>query len=85
LGLRRGRLGDDIDSVGEFHTCDQLWQLIVTIEAAPAFLRGLDELKDHRELRQRAARETRADLRPRRGIPGDIFAHTNPTGRRRCS
>ena len=42
-------MGDDLYSVGEFHTCDQLWQLVVTIEAAPAFLRGLDELEDHRE------------------------------------
>ena len=38
--MRCGRLGDDLDSVGEFHTCDQLWQLVVTVEAAPALLRG---------------------------------------------
>jgi hypothetical protein len=47
--LRRGRSGDDLDSVGEFHTCDQLWQLVVAVKAAPGFLRGLDELEHHRK------------------------------------
>ena len=42
-------MGDDLDSVGEHHTCDQLWQLVVAVEAAPTFLRGLDALEDHRE------------------------------------
>ena len=30
--MRRGRSGDDLYSVGELHTCDQLWQLVVAIE-----------------------------------------------------
>ena len=47
--MRRGRSGDDLDSVGKLHTCDQLWQLVVAIEATPAFLCGLDELEHHRE------------------------------------
>ena len=34
----------DLNSVSEFHTSDQLWQLVVAIEAVPAFLRGLEEL-----------------------------------------
>ena len=48
--MRRGRSGDYLYSVGELHTCDQLWQLVVAIDAAPTFLRGLDELEDHSEL-----------------------------------
>ena len=32
FGLRRGRSSDDLYSVGELHTCDQLWQLVVAIE-----------------------------------------------------
>ena len=56
-------MGDDLDSVGEHHTCDQLWQLVVAVEAAPTFLRGLDELEDHRErgvVREAALRADRA-------------------------
>ena len=41
--------GDDLYSVDELHTCDQLWQLVVTIKAAPTFLRGLNELEHHGE------------------------------------
>jgi len=47
--LRRGRSGDDLYSVDELHTCDQLWQLVVAVEAAPTFLRGLNELEHHGE------------------------------------
>jgi hypothetical protein len=47
--LRRGLLGGDLDAVGELHTLDHLWQLIVAVEAAPAFLCGLDALEDHGE------------------------------------
>src|SRR5262245_14245224 len=38
---------DDLDSVGELYTEDDLRQLVVTIEATPAFLGGLGELEDH--------------------------------------
>ena len=37
-----GRLGDDLDPVGECHTENEFWQLAVTVETAPAFLRALD-------------------------------------------
>jgi len=40
---------DDLDSVGELYTKDDFRQLIVTIEATPAFLGGLGELEDHGE------------------------------------
>ena len=40
---------DDLDSVGEPHTLDEFWQLVVAAQAAPAFLRGFDELEDHGE------------------------------------
>jgi hypothetical protein len=60
LGLRRGLLGGDLDAVGELHTLDHLWQLIVAVEAAPAFLCGLDEFEDYGErgLVREALRQT---------------------------
>ena len=40
---------DDLDSVGEPYTEDELRQLVVAIEATPAFLGGLGEFEDHGE------------------------------------
>ena len=40
---------DDLDSVEELFTQDDFRQLVVTIEATPAFFGGLGELEDHRE------------------------------------
>src|ERR1700741_1196438 len=40
---------DDLDSVGELYTEDDFRQLILTIEATPAFLGGLGELENHGE------------------------------------
>ena len=40
---------DDLDSVGELYTEDDFRQLVVTVEATPAFLGGLGELEDHGE------------------------------------
>jgi hypothetical protein len=40
-----GRLCDDLDSVGECHTESELWQLVVAIETAPAFLQVSTSLK----------------------------------------
>src|SRR5215211_2337420 len=40
---------DDLDSVGELYSEDNFRQLVVTVEAAPAFLGGLGELEDHGE------------------------------------
>ena len=40
---------DDLDSVEELCTEDDFRQLVVTIEATPAFLDGLGELEDHGE------------------------------------
>ena len=40
---------DDLHSVGEPYTEDDFRQLVVTIEAAPAFFDGLGELEDHGE------------------------------------
>ena len=40
---------NDLHSVGELYTEDDFRQLVVTIEAAPAFLGGLGELEDHGE------------------------------------
>jgi Arm DNA-binding domain len=48
-GLTVGRLGDDLDPVFECHTENEFWQLVMTVETAPAFLRALDEFEDHRE------------------------------------
>ena len=40
---------DNLDSVGEFYTEDDFRQLVVAIEATPAFLGGLGDLEDHGE------------------------------------
>ena len=40
---------DDFDSVGELYTEDDFRQLVVSIEATPAFLGGLGKLKAHGE------------------------------------
>src|ERR1700740_3480908 len=40
---------DDLDSVGELYPEDDFRQLILTIEATPAFLGGLGELENHGE------------------------------------
>jgi hypothetical protein len=40
---------EDLDSVCELHTLDDLWQLIVATEPAPASLRGFDQLEHHGE------------------------------------
>ena len=40
---------DNLDSVGELYTEDDFRQLVVAIEATPAFLGGLGELEDHGE------------------------------------
>jgi hypothetical protein len=43
------RLGGSLKSAGKFHSPDDLWQLVMTIEPAPAFLGALDEFEDHGE------------------------------------
>jgi hypothetical protein len=40
---------DDLDSVGEPYTEDELRQLVVAVEASPAPLGGLGEFEDHGE------------------------------------
>jgi hypothetical protein len=40
---------DYFDSVGELYTEDDFRQLVVTVEATPAFLGGLSELEDRGE------------------------------------
>ena len=47
--MRRGRSGEDFDPVGELHTLDQFWQLVVAVDAAPTLLGALDKLEDHGE------------------------------------
>jgi hypothetical protein len=43
LGLRCGRIADDLDPVSELHTLDQFWQLVVAVDPTPTFLRALDK------------------------------------------
>lgn len=45
--LSGGLLLHDLQPVRELHIQDQFWQLVVTIETAPAFLRALDQLEHH--------------------------------------
>ncbi len=44
---RRGRIAEDLDPVGEPHTPDQFWQLVMAVDAASIFLRAFDKLEDH--------------------------------------
>ena len=71
--MKRGRSGDHLDTVGEIHTYDQLWQLVAHLGNAN-FLRGLDELENYRE---------RGLVRYSRGSGGWIstalFQNTNRT------
>jgi hypothetical protein len=53
LGLRGGGVGGDFDPVGEPDTLNELGQLVVAIEPAPAFLRRIDQLEHHGERRLR--------------------------------
>jgi hypothetical protein len=66
---------DDLDSVSELYIQDDLRQLVVTIEATPAFLGGLGELKDEDEcglVRETALRAGRAMADGREGAFDDI-------------
>jgi hypothetical protein len=49
LGLRQGRMADDLDPVSELHTLDQFWQLVVAVDPTPTLLGALDQLEDHGE------------------------------------
>jgi hypothetical protein len=46
---RVARSDSDLEPVGEFHTENEFWQLVVTVEAPPTSLRGFDQLEDHCE------------------------------------
>jgi hypothetical protein len=57
LGLRHGRIADDLNPLSELHTLDQFWQLVVAVDPAPTLLGALDKLEDHGErslVRQKA-------------------------------
>ena len=60
---------DNFDTVGELYTDDDFSQLIVAVEATPAFLSGFAELEDHGE----------------RGLVGQtsLGAHGSVTNRRK--
>jgi hypothetical protein len=51
LGLRGGRIADDLDPVSELHSLDQFWQLVLAVDPAPTLLGALDKLEDHGERR----------------------------------
>src|SRR2546423_5483079 len=76
-GLTVGRLGDDLDPVVECHTENEFWQLVVAIETTPAFLRGLEQLEDHRERRPVG----QASLRSDRAVPHGSEGAFNGIGR----
>src|SRR5260370_5334083 len=60
-GLTVSGFSDDLDPVVECHTENEFWQLVVAIETAPAFLRGLEQLEDHRERRPVGQASLRSD------------------------
>src|SRR5215510_12468065 len=49
LGLRGGRIADDLDPVSELHPLDQFWQLVLAVDPAPTLLGALNKLEDHSE------------------------------------
>ena len=49
MGLTGGTIADDLDAVGELHTLDEFWQLVVAVNPTPTFLGAVDQLEDHRE------------------------------------
>src|SRR5262249_55793626 len=49
LGLRGGRIADDLDPVSELHPLDQFWQLVLAVDPAPTLLGALDKLEDQVE------------------------------------
>ena len=63
MGLRGRGIGSDFDPIGEPDTLNELGQLVVAIEPAPAFLRRIDQLEHHGEcgpIREAALRADRA-------------------------
>src|SRR5436190_13787069 len=60
-GLTVSRFGDDLDPVVECHTENEFWQLVVAIETAPTFLRGLEQFEDHGERRPVGQATLRSD------------------------
>src|ERR1700674_3245255 len=69
-GLTVSRFGDDLDPVVECHTENEFWQLVVAIETTPAFLRGLEQLEDHRERRPVGQASLRSDRAVAHGSEG---------------
>jgi hypothetical protein len=65
LGWTAIRLCDDLAPIGELHTLDDFWRLIVAIEAPPGLLRGVDQPEHHGE--RSLVRE--ASLQPNRPVP----------------
>ena len=59
------RLCDDLAPIGELHTLDDFWQLIMAVEASPGLLRAVDQLEHHGE--RGLVRE--ASLRADRPVP----------------
>ena len=49
LGLRGGRIADDLDPVSELHTLDQFGQLVIAVDPALTLLGAVDKLEDHGE------------------------------------
>ena len=68
---------DDLDPVVECHTENEFWQLVVAIETTPAFLRGLEQLEDHRERRPVG----QASLRSDRALQQRPFGQVRPMPR----
>ena len=70
MGFRGRRVRGNFDAVGEPDALNELGQLVVTIEPAPAFLRRIHQLEHHRErrlIREAAFRADRAVPHGRKG------------------
>ena len=72
MGLRGRPVGGDFDPVGKPDPLNELGQLIVAIEPAPAFLRRIDELEHHGERRLIREAALRADCAVAHGGKGAL-------------
>ena len=80
--MRRGRIADDLDPVGELHTHDQFWQLVVSVDAAPSFLGAFDQQQLADRTREQAEEMNAQAKRVGLG-QGGVKSADLPTGRRR--
>jgi hypothetical protein len=72
LGLKGGRIADDLDPVSELQPLDQFWQLVLAVDPTPTLLGALDKLEDQASAVLLGARTRRQP--PSAGRQAGVFA-----------